>query len=201
MESNDPIEPNTSQYQINKREAKLRDQQERLDLLFKADKLLPKKSIDKELEKFQLYSGKEISLQEIDLIVSKAANSYSPMFPNSKPFFKLMYGLLGWDHLDPTKFQKPPCVALYIKQYIYARFDNRILPTLLRRDNPYITGHIRKYKLFQFLNPKGLDMMEEFIEEAMSVMKEAKDWRDFELKYAKKFYLSIQLKISDVGLD
>lgn len=201
MESKEKNGLDSSQNQISKREAQLRNQQERLDLLFKADELLPKKSIDKELEKFQLYSGKEVSLHEISMILSEAAQEYSPMFPNNKPFFKLMYGLLGWDHLDPNKFQKPPCVALYIKQYIYARFDRRILPTLLRKENPYVSGHIRKYKLFQFLNKEGQKMMERFIEEAMSVMRESKNWRDFELKYSKKFYLSIQLKLSDVGLE
>ena len=73
------------------------------------------------------------------------------------------------------------------------------LLSLLKKENPIIEGYIKKYKLFQFLNDNGLFLLEEYIKEAIHVMQECldsgKNWHDFELKYATKYKLSVQLKI------
>ncbi len=179
---------------IDKEIKKALELQEKQALLFGADALLPQKSFDKELEKYQLRNGLKFTLKEVKDLINDLAGEYSPMFPNDKPFFKLMYKLCGWNHLDPTDFIKPPCCGLYIKQYIYARFPKDILPTLLAKDNPLIGGYIKKYKLFQFLNEQGLLLLEGYIQDAMNVMETAKNWYDFELKYTKLYKLSVQLK-------
>lgn len=170
-------------------------QQEREALLFGADALLPQKSFDRELEKYQLRNGLEFTLKDVKDLINDLAGEYSPMFSNKKPFFKLMYKLCGWDNLDPNEFIKPPCVALYIKQYIYARFPKEILPTLLGKENPFIgESYMRRYKLFQFLNEEGLLLLEGYIQDAIKVMETSKDWYDFELKYTNLYKLSVQLK-------
>jgi hypothetical protein len=174
---------------------KLLEQQERQELVFGADALLPKKSVDKELEIFQLRGGLEFTIKGVKDIISELARPYFPMFPNSKPFFKLMYKLNGWDNLNPNDFIKPPCIALWIKQYIYGRFSKEVLPTLLQKDNPFLDGYIKRYKLFQFLNDEGLLLLEGYIKDAIKVMETAKDWYDFELKYTALYKLSVQLKI------
>jgi len=179
---------------INIEVQKIREQQERQALLFGADALLPQKQFDRELEKHQLRNGLEFTIKEVKDLIIEMAGEYSPMFTNKKPFFKLMYKLHGWDKLDPTEFIKPPCVALYIKKYVYARFPKDILPTLLAKENPLINGYVRKYKLFQFLNDSGLVLLEGYIQDAIDVMKKSKTWYDFELKYTKKYKLSVQLK-------
>lgn len=63
--------------------------------------------------------------------------------------------------------------------------------------NPLISGHIRKYKLSQFLNAEGKEKMKGFIEDANTVMKECTTWYEFELKYTKKYNLPVQLKFMD----
>ncbi len=117
------------------------------------------------------------------------------MFPNRKPFFSLMYKLNQWHDINPNDFNKPPVCALWIKQFIYARFDKDVLPTLLKIENPVLYGHVKKYKLFQFLNDEGLLLMENFINQAIAVMKECKTWYEFELKYTAKYDLNVQLKM------
>jgi hypothetical protein len=69
------------------------------------------------------------------------------------------------------------------------------LPTLLKKENPIISGYIKKYKLFQFLNDEGLLFLERYINQAIEVMKESEDWYDFELKYTSRYNLSVQLKL------
>lgn len=168
---------------------------EKQSLLFDTDALLPKpKSDETEFEKYYIY-GKEYSISELKAMVEPEPRAYSPMFPNKIPFYKLMYKLLEWDKLNPNKFQKPPIVAFYTKIYIYARFDKDILPSLLIKTNPIIKGHIRKYKLFQYLNDDGLVLLEQYIKEAIKIMEISDNWHDFELKYTKIYNLSVQLKM------
>ena len=68
-------------------EKKLLEKQERQGLVFGADALLPKKSIDKELEIHQLRSGVQFTIKGVKDVINELAGPYSPMFPNSKPFF------------------------------------------------------------------------------------------------------------------
>lgn len=42
-----------------------------------------------------------------------------------------MFKLNGWNDLNPNDFIKPPICAVWIKKYVYGRFDREILPTLL----------------------------------------------------------------------
>lgn len=169
-------------------------QQEKQQLIFGPDLLLPQRPKNDREEQYQLRSGYVFTKRGVADLLEKGARDYFPMFPNEKPFFKLMFNLNGWKG-NPNEFFKPPAAALYIKQYIYARFPKDMLPTLLTIDNPIVSGYIRKYKLFQFLNDEGIEMMEDFIDQAIEVMKDSKDWYDFEKKYCAKYQLSLQLKL------
>tara|TARA_R110001583_G_scaffold29405_1_gene103026 strand:- start:4122 stop:4724 length:603 start_codon:yes stop_codon:yes gene_type:complete len=179
----------------NKELKKLINKKEQQELLFKTEALRPQPSIDREIEKFQLRNGQLTSLQEVKGLIREVVGKYNPMFPNSIPFFSLMYKLNSWHHLNPKDFTKPPVCALWIKQYIYGRFDKDVLPSLLKKENPIISGYIKKYKLFQFLNDEGLMFLERYINQAINVMNESENWYDFELKYTAKYNLSVQLKL------
>jgi hypothetical protein len=173
----------------------LRKKAEIQALLFETESLIPVKDNDKELEKFQLRNGTITSIKEVKDIIRNMARDYNPMFPNKKPFFTLMFNLNGWTDLNPYNFVKPPICAVWIKQYVYGRFDRAVLPTLLAKENPLIAGYVKKYKLFQFLNDEGLLLLEEYIQDVIDVMKISKDWNDFEEKYVKLYDLSVQLKL------
>jgi hypothetical protein len=178
---------------VGKEIKKIKDEQERQELLFAAEELLPKTKTDRELEKHELRNGRIFTMKEVKDLTNNQPDDYFPMFPNANPFFKWMFKLKGWN-LNPNEFIKPPCCAIYIKQYIYGRFQPEMLPTLLSKPNPLIFGYIRQYKLFQYLNEEGRRLMQGYIEDAINVMEESKDWYDFELTYTKKYNLPVQLK-------
>jgi hypothetical protein len=173
----------------------IRDKQEQQELLLKTESLTPVTTVDRELEKIYLRGGRVTTIKQEKDVISNVVGKYSPMFPNKKPFFSLIYKLNHWNDLDPNDFNKPPVCALWIKQFIYARFDKTVLPTLLKIENPILYGHVKKYKLFQFLNDEGLELMENYIDQAIDEMKKSKSWYDFELKYTAKYNLSVQLKM------
>lgn len=173
---------------------KILERQEQQELLFAPEVLLPQRSRAEQLEKEILFNHKGLPLIDMRVIINNLPVPCEPMFPRSKPFFKLMFKLRRWDKLDPDSFIKPPCVATDIKQYIYARFNSGVLPTLLAKENPITMGYIKKYKLYWFFDKDGLIMLEQVIQQAIDVMKISKDWYDFELKYTKLYKLSIQLK-------
>lgn len=189
------LKPSKNQEVPDRELKKILDKDEQSRLLFNTEALIPHRPYSVEQEIHQLQNGRQFTIKEVKEVISDMTREYSPMFPNSKPFFKLMYKLCGWDHLNPNEFIKPPVVSIYIKKYIYARFTNEVLPTLLAKDNPLVSGYIKKYKLFQFLNDDGLMLLEQYIQEAITVMEDAKDWYDFELKYTGLYNLSVQLKL------
>lgn len=158
-----------------------------------------KKGTDEQLERrhqiIELMSGKLVDLTKLTDLLNAAPGTYEPMFQNAKPFFKLMYKLNGWNHLNPNDFIKPPCVSLWIKKYVYARFGSDVLPSLLGRENPILFGYVRRYKLFQYFNESGRILLEEVIDQMIEVMKVSKDWYDFELRYTKLYRLPVQLKL------
>jgi len=180
---------------IEKEIQKIIDKQERQELLFATEALIPQPTFDKELEKHELRNGTIFTIKEVKDLIREMAADYFPMFPNSNPFFKLMFKLNGWKG-DHNAFVKPSICGLYIKKYIYARFEGDILPYLLKKENPLMSGYVRKYKLFQFLNDEGRTKMEGYIQDAINLMEdsETKSWYDFELKYTAKYKLSVQLK-------
>jgi hypothetical protein len=65
-------------------------------LLFKTESLRPKKDYDREFEKIYLRNGTVTSIKEVKDLISNVVRDYEAMFPNNKPFFKLMYKLNGW---------------------------------------------------------------------------------------------------------
>ena len=173
----------------------IKKKEEIQSLLFETESLIPVKDNDRELEKFQLRNGTITSIKEVKDIIRGMARDYDPMFPNKKPFFSLMFNLNGWTDLNPNSFVKPPICAVWIKQYVYGRFDREVLPSLLAKENPIIVGYVKKYKLFQFLNDEGLLLLEVYIQAVIDVMKISRDWNDFEEKYVKLYDLSVQLKL------
>ncbi len=180
-------------------EKELLKQDEQQMLFEKTESFLPEYIEDKELEIHVLTNGTEFSRRSIKELVQNAAGEYFPMFPNNKPFFKLMYKLNRWVNLNPNNFIKPPVVALWIKLYVYGRFEKWVLDELLAKENPIIRDYIRQYKLFQFLDERGQMLMEGYIQDAIDVMEEVSqrsgNWHDFEKAYCKKYKLAVQLKV------
>lgn len=140
-------------------------------------------------EEFELRNGLKISLKQLDDVVTAARQPYEPMFPNSIPFFREMYRLLGWNDKDPNSYVKPNVVGRYLKDLIYARFHKDVLPALQTLAMP---GGVRRAKFFQYLNEDGKEKLATFRDESIVLMKECQTWYEFRVKYSKRHGLPVQ---------
>lgn len=145
----------------------------------------------REQEKIELHSGLQISISEINSIVSANRRPYEAMFPNSIPFFKEMYRLNGWTDLNPNSYTKPPVVARWINEIIYGRFSKDVLPAI-QVLNPYINYATRLHKNFQYLTNEGQQLLEQYRDEAIEVMKKCSSWHEFRVKYSKEYGVPFQ---------
>lgn len=140
-------------------------------------------------EEIELLNGEKTSLKKQEDIISLALQPYNAKFPNSIPFFKEMYRLLGWSDKDPSRFRKPNIVGKYLKDLIYARFHSDVLPVLQTLAMP---GGVRKYKFYQYLNEEGVRRLEQYRDEALELMKSCETWYEFRVKYGKLYSLPVQ---------
>jgi hypothetical protein len=146
----------------------------------------------REEEEFELRSGVKISIRQINDFVTANRQPYTPMFPNSVPFFVEMYRLLGWHDKNPHEYIKPAIVGDYINQLLYDRFKREVRPALQVLAMP---GGIRLHKFFQFLNSDGQRKLEEFRDEAIELMKQCTTWYEFRVKYGNQNGLPVQKKM------
>ena len=147
---------------------------------------------EREEEQFELLSGKKISIKQIKDFVTAIRQPYTPQFPNSVPFFKEMYKLLGWSDKDPNEYIKPTIVGNYLNELIYDRFDRDVLPALQVLAMP---DGIRIAKFFQFLNEEGLVKLQQYRDEAIALMKECNTWYEFRKKYGENYHLTVQKRM------
>lgn len=170
---------------------RIQEQQEQLSLFRNADALLPDRSSIIKREQFELENGFVGTVDDLMAMLHKKPRNIDPMFPYKIPFFKLIFKLNGWHNRSYTEFIKPPIVGRIIRQFIYKRFPENILPTLLELPNPILFGYVKKYKLYQYLTDDGLRMLEKFISDAIEVMKVSSDWRAFETTYCELYDLEV----------
>lgn len=143
------------------------------------EKLELKKQRDQEV--IELLGGGTTSLGSLKALIASKRQPYAPRFPKSVPFFSEIYRLNGWHHLDPADYIKPTEVATWINELIYNRFSQQVLPTL-RIFNPKKSGGGRLYKHFQFLNAEGQAELEQYRDEAITLMQTCSTWYEFRAK-------------------
>lgn len=160
-------------------------------LIQKTDELAKeaqKRKQAREREEIELRSGIKISIQGIRDFIIANARPYSPMFPNTNPFFPEMYRLNGWNDRDPHEWIKPLQVPNWLNEIIYGRFPKDVLPSI-QILNPYLPGLcIRGYKNFQFLNEQGLSLVVQFRDEAVNVMQSCSTWHEFRMRFSQAPY-------------
>lgn len=148
-----------------------------------------KKKIEEEL--FELRSGEKISIKKINAIVNGSKNHYGSMFPNDNPFFKEIYRLYKWDHLNPNDFFKPAEVAVLINEIIYGRFNREVL-SAIHILNPYIGFCVRGHKNYQFLTKEGIELLKKYREEAIDIMRTCSTIHEFRVKYFAAYGIPFQ---------
>lgn len=153
------------------------------------------RKLDRENEKIMLISGAETSIRDIRdryKILAASLQPYSPKFP--REYYREINRLKGWTKEEFDIHHKPPIVARYTNELIYARFPKMVLPTL-QHLNGFNELGIRPNKHFQWLTEQGKIELEGFIGDAIAEMKKSSSWHEFRVNYAKKHGLPYQLEM------
>lgn len=156
------------------------------------------KALDTRREKIELLSGRIIFPNEIKDVVSISFREYAPRFP--QVYYLEIARLNGWDEKVVRRYYKPVMVARFTNELIYNRFQSDVLPRL-QQLNPFVSSGIRRGKHFQWLTQPGQILLDQYIDDAVNMMKECKTWYEFKFKHAKKFGLPLQLDLFEKRVD
>lgn len=168
---------------------------EESSILFNAEKELlsaQEKQAREDAEIITLQDGRQFTIGELKLL-SNERRPYSPLFPNSVPYFSEIYRLNGWGHLDPKNYNKPSIVGKWTNEMIYGRFPKEILPAL-QYLNPF-TGKFRKDKHFQYLTEEGQQFVVQYRDETIEIMKKCSDWYEFRQKLHDAYGVPYQIQL------
>jgi hypothetical protein len=150
------------------------------------------KSLDNQLDKIKLLSGVEISIKEIEGVIAANLETYPSKF--HQEYFIEMYRINNWKDKNPKDYFKPLIVGKYINETIYSRFNKDVLPTL-QQLNPYVGFSIRMHKHYQFLNEAGIAQLENFISDAIRIMKTCDTQYEFRVKLFNEFAVPYQIQL------
>lgn len=109
--------------------------------------------------------------------VSAEINRFVNQFPIE--FYKEIFRLNGWPYDDENVKKRPPVVGKWTNEMIYERFPKGVLAKIQER-NPVIKPGYRRYKNYNLLTEEvGLPELQEYISNAIFLMKVAPNWRKF----------------------
>ena len=167
------------------------EEQLRLSLLLgpdeRASKLYSDKSFDEKNLTFELLSGRRTSInEERELrkrILAESAINHKPKFVE---FFIALGNLLGWSEDVMKAFRKPHIAPLIINAVIYGMFTKGVME-YIHKKNPYVRYCIRKRKNYHYLNAEGILLLEIYIYNAITLMKECKSYDEFRYRHASLY--------------
>ncbi|MFC4210853.1 P63C domain-containing protein [Pedobacter lithocola] len=151
-----------------------------------------KENKEKEFERLAILGASQISLDAIKNFVLHTAKAHQVTFP--QVYYKEMFRLKGWKVQGANVYRKPWLVAKYTVEVIYGRFTKDILMAI-KLQNPYIVAGVRRFKHFQYLNEAGQSKLEQFIDEAVEVMKNSTTWYEFRVKMFEQHGVPYQMDL------
>lgn len=138
-----------------------------------------------EEREIELCSGKTISIAQIKSIITAIRQAYDAVFPNNNPYYKEIYRLNGWSHLDPNEYIKPAIVGKWTIEMLYNRLGKDVFPALSAL-NPALPNGIRLHKCFQFLTDEGRKKLEDVRDETIKLMQRCQTWHEFRMLLCKE---------------
>lgn len=145
-------------------------------------------NLDKAQEKFNLTEYRHHN-PKLALIVGDL-KPYRKKFPLE--FYRQVYRLNGWAITETSLLERPGVVGKWTNDIIYLRFPKGTL-TLLQELNPYIAEGIRLHKHFQRLTDSAEELLEKFIQEAITLMAQSSNWGDFKRRFVRTLGQPYQL--------
>lgn len=145
-------------------------------------------------EEILLRGGQVVNISELLTDAAEQRQPYEAIFPNSNPFFREIFRLMGLEEADANKYGKPGIVGRYLVILIYLRFSQgESLVSYLRAKA--VPNGIRTAKFFQFLNDAGIEKAKQFRDEAIDMMKQfnTNEWYTFYRAFGKRFGIPVQL--------
>lgn len=153
------------------------------------------KNLDRENEKFQLLGGGETSIRQLKeerkKFLSAVPQNYEPKFGE---FFPALGKLVGWSEEELKAYHKPHIAAVTINEVIYDRFPREVRLHIDIK-NPYVRWCTRQHKNYMFLGQDGILLLEEFIDDAVTMMRGSASYDEFRFKHAAKFGTEHQLNL------
>ncbi|WBO84484.1 P63C domain-containing protein [Hymenobacter yonginensis] len=108
---------------------------------------------------------------------------YAVKFPLE--FYQEIYRLHGWP-TDPENLRRRPgIVGAWTIELIYDRFPKGMVSEIRTR-NPRTMSGERLHKYFQFLTEDGAVMLDQFIQEAVTLMRGCSSWSQFKNVFARE---------------
>ncbi|WP_312339506.1 P63C domain-containing protein [Sphingobacterium sp.] len=143
--------------------------------------------LKRERETIELLGGGKTSLYDEQKKKAKLIESF-PQKHGAKysQFFDALAELAKWTDEQKKSFHKPQVAPRIINNYIYSRFPPEVLSHILEK-NPYVKWCLREHKHYLFLGEDGILMLEKFIDDAVTVMKECTTVYEFEKLYSMRF--------------
>jgi len=148
--------------------------------------------LKRDRETIELIGGRKTSIHEEEKRKAKLIESIPQNYgPKYSQFFSEIGKLAKWTDEEIKRFAKPQIAPKFINKYIYGRFPPDVVSHLLER-NPYIKWWVRQHKHYLFLGEDGILMLEKFIDDAVTVMRESSTVYEFEKEYSRRFGLGFQ---------
>jgi hypothetical protein len=151
-----------------------------------------KEEQEKEFERLALLGASQIFIENVKNFVLFSAKAHQVTFPQA--FYKEMFRLKGWKIQGANIYRKPWLVAKYTIEVIYGRFTKDIIMAI-QLQNPYVGSGIRRFKHFQYLNEAGQKKLEQFIDEAVELMRDSSNWYEFRVKMFQKYGVPYQMDL------
>ena len=153
--------------------------------------------IDRQSLKIELRNGTVLDTSTIDFVTHELQN-HEKRFPQE--YYQEIFRLnkhRGKDWAIPENgiiVHKPHLVGKWTKEIIYSRFGKDMLP-VLENYNPYIAIGVRRHKHYQFLDDDGIKILDQYIQDAIDVMKLSNSWYNFRIKLYQIHKVPYQLDI------
>jgi len=168
------------------------EEQLRLSLLQgpeeRASQLYSDESLDKKNLTFELLNGRRTSVNEEReahlRFISELRNNLEPRFSE---FFQVFGDLMKWTPEQRKTYRKPSYTPETINAVIYNRFPGGVRIHINTENPPVGRWWRRQYKNYYFLSEKGILLLEKFIFDAVTLMRECTSLNEFRAKHSAKF--------------
>ena len=120
--------------------------------------------------------------------ISEELLAWEKRFPDE--FYREIFRLNGWGYLTVNNikcYNRPSCIGVWTKKYIYSVLPHGVLEALLQRTERDSKGRL-KYRLHQHLTKEqGIEHLNRQIISVVTLMNISDNWREFERLWNRKF--------------